>query len=58
MSFFVNFIFKLFFKSDLFNLVRIKKLKINNFVEPNKLKKMNYKYLFSHKSAFVDWLNN
>ena len=58
MSFFVNFIFKIFFKSDLFNLVRIKKLKINNFVEPNKLKKMNYKYLFSHKSAFVDWLNN
>ena len=39
MSFFVNFIFKIFFKSDLFNLVRIKKLKINNFVEPNKLKK-------------------
>ena len=42
MSFFVNFIFKIFFKSDLFNLVRIKKLKINNFVEPNKLKKMNF----------------
>lgn len=57
-SIFMNFIFKIFFKSDFFNLVRIKKLKINNFVEPIKLKKMNYKYLFSHKSAFDDWLNN
>lgn len=57
-SIFMNFIFKIFFKSDLFNLVRIKKLKINNFVEPIKLKKMNYKYLFSHKSAFDDWLND
>lgn len=57
-SLLMNLIFKIFFKSDLFNLVRIKKLKINNFVEPNKLKKMNYKYLFSHKSAFDDWLNN
>tara|TARA_B100000925_G_C21971194_1_gene457981 strand:+ start:146 stop:1135 length:990 start_codon:yes stop_codon:yes gene_type:complete len=58
MSLFLNLIFKIFFKSDLFNLARIKKLKINNFVEPIKLKKMNYKYLFSHKSAFEDWLNN
>lgn len=58
MSLFMNLIFKIFFKSDLFNLVRIKKLKINNFVEPIQLKKMNYKYLFSHKSAFDDWLNN
>ena len=57
-SLFMNFIFKIFFKSDLFNLVRIKKLKINNFVKPIKLRKMKYKYLFSHKSAFYDWLNN
>jgi len=57
-SFFVNLFFKIFFKNDMFNLIRIKKLKINNYVEPIKLKKMNYKYLFSHKSAFKDWLNN
>ena len=52
-----NLICKIFGLENKYHPTRIKKLKINNYVEPKFLIQKKYKFKYTHLSAFNDWIN-
>jgi len=51
----IDLIFNLFKKENQFSPVRIRKLKINNFIKPNFLISKKYKFKFNFLTSLKDW---
>ena len=56
-SYFIQFFCNLLSIENKYHPTRIKKLKINNFVEPNFLIKNKYNFKYTHLTAFREWID-